>query len=525
MLSLKRISCKNRTVSKNFIISAGALLSSFNQHIAALFILHFQRITRFSIPLLICFSLLTFPVCRGDAEKSDTISQSLLLLRLKNILGTSSTSRTTNVPSRISINLPSSLRASSSMSKAKASLKENKSKGKALSAPTADGYLAIKSSVQKFSKLANDVAFEILVLDSVINEAKLNPGVCINGGALSIKVTEDMIALVKASFLETGLSPIEAEEEVNFLQEEGELPVAGTSIPSPAILYNKLSGDFDHQVLYSFANNFAIAKKCPTTGRFNKALKFTSDFKKISFGHQENMKIGLDIIIMEGNITIETSAIGKKRLTFLNNFKIDTANHSSLLILEECTKGDVNGDCLIMEQFYREDDTADSSRDVIFKIKGRVNDTGGLVEFTQKFTHTNIAEEERELFDKDGVLTGYEIKQSGNWVPSPSFPHLDINDNSISFDDHGFDFDFPSINVTLNNCNEIANFDVFVIVQEGENPSLDPTAMIGSGFKDTSLELDYWGSESEIIIARVWKYSHATSSFIETANSCKVIKQ
>lgn len=48
-----------------------------------------------------------------------------------------------------------------------------------------------------------------------------------------------------------------------------------------------------------------------------------------------------------------------------------------------------------MDQFYREDDSADPTRDVIFKIKGRINDNGGLVEFTQKFTHTSVTEEER----------------------------------------------------------------------------------------------------------------------------------
>jgi hypothetical protein len=55
------------------------------------------------------------------------------------------------------------------------------------------------------------------------------------------------------------------------------------------------------------------------------------------------MKVGLDILIMEGNVTLETSETGKKRLTFLNNYKIDTTSHTSLLILEECTKGDTSG--------------------------------------------------------------------------------------------------------------------------------------------------------------------------------------
>ncbi len=476
--------------------------------------------------ITLLLSFIAFAHCKSSKDKSTTPIEYYLLNRLKLKLALSSL-RTTNVPPRISMNLPASIKSASSNTSS--SIKQRKSRPSntlfaTLSAPKADGYITINSAIEKFSKLANDVAFEMLLIDSVIADAKFSPGVCINGGASKIIVTDTMIGLVKEAFQETGLSAAEAEAELNYLQEEGELPVVGTTLPSPAILYNKLSGDFDHQVHYSFANNFMVAKKCPANGKFNKGLKFTSDFKKISFGHEENMKVGLDIIIMEGNVTLETSAVGKKRLTFLNNYKIDTTNHTSLLILEECTKGDITGDCILMDQFYREDDTADSTKDVVFKIKGRINDSGGLVEFTQKFTHTSVTEEERELFDKDGTLTGYEVKTGGIWAPSASYPHLDIDPNATSFDDHGFEFDFPTVNVTLSNCSEIANFDVYVIVQEGEDPDTDPTAMIGAGFKDTTHDIDYWGSASEVATSRVWKYDHSKASFVETSKTCKVVK-
>lgn len=476
------------------------------------------------IPILV---LLSIPECKNGADKPNDPTQYYLLNRLRLKLALPN-SRTTNVPPRISLNLPSSIKSASSNSSSSIqslrSIKSGNPLFATLPAPKADGYTAINSAIEKFSKLANDVAFEMLLIDSVIADAKFSPGTCIDGGASKILVTDSMMKLVKEAFQETGLSAAEAESEINYLQEEGELPVVGTSLPSPAILYNKLSGDFDHQVLYSFANNFMVAKKCPANGKFNKGLKFTSDFKKISFGHEENMKVGLDIIIMEGNVTLETSSAGKKRLTFLNNYKIDTTSHSSLLILEECTKGDTSGDCILMDQFYREDDSADPSRDIVYKIKGRINDSGGLVEFTQKFTHTSVTEEERELFDKDGTLTGYEVKVGGIWLPSASYPHLDIDPNATPFDDTGFDFDFPTVSVTLNNCSEIANFDIYVIVQEGEDPDLDPTAMIGSGFKDTTHDIDYWGSASEIATSRVWKYDHSKATFIETSTACKVVK-
>lgn len=480
----------------------------------------------FIVPLILSF--LALPQCKSSKDKSSAATEYYLFNRLRIKLATSS-SRTTNVPPRISLNLPASIKSASSNTTSTSiqNLKlraNNNPMFATLPAPKADGYITINSAIEKFSKLANDVAFEMLLIDSSMADAKFSPGVCIDGGASKIIVTDAMIGLVKEAFQETGLSAAEAEAELNYLQEEGEIPVVGASLPSPAILYNKLSGDFDHQVHYSFANNFMVAKKCPTNGKFNKGLKFTSDFKKISFGHEENMKVGLDIIIMEGNVTVETSSAGKKRLTFLNNYKIDTTSHTSLLILEECTKGDTTGDCILMDQFYREDDTADSTKDVVTKIKGRINDSGGLVEFTQKFTHTGLTEEERELFDKDGALTGYEVKVGGIWVPSASYPHLDINPSATTFDDHGFEFDFPTVGVTLSNCTEIANFDVFVLVQEGEDPDTDPTAMIGSGFKDTTLDIDYWGSESEIATSRVWKYDHSKASFVETAASCKVAK-
>ena len=41
-----------------------------------------------------------------------------------------------------------------------------------------------------------------------------------------------MMKLVKEAFQETGLSAAEAESEINYLQEEGELPVVGTVFQS-----------------------------------------------------------------------------------------------------------------------------------------------------------------------------------------------------------------------------------------------------------------------------------------------------
>lgn len=488
-------------------------------------IFQFRIILKIQLLFITMITLFVLSQCIKNEDKENQNSQYYLLNRLRLKLALSSL-RTTNVPPRISLNLPASIKsATSNTSSSIQSSKLNRLSSPlfaTLPAPKADGYIAINSAIEKFSKLANDVAFEMLLIDSVIADAKFSPGVCINGGTSKILVTDAMMKLVKEAFQETGMSAAEAESEINYLQEEGELPIVGTTLPSPAILYNKLSGDFDHQVHYSFANNFMVAKKCPTNGKFNKGLKFTSDFKKISFGHEENMKVGLDIITMEGNVTLETSTAGKKRLTFLNNYKIDTTSHTSLLILEECTKGDTSGDCILMDQFYREDDTADSTKDVVFKIKGRINDNGGLVEFTQKFTHTSVTEEERELFDKDGILTGYEVKVGALWLPSATYPHLDIDPNATTFDDHGFEFDFPTVGVTLSNCSEIANLDVFVLVQEGENPDGDPTAMIGAGFKDTTLDIDYWGSASEVTTSRVWKYDHTKATFIETSTACKV---
>ncbi len=477
-----------------------------------------------SIFFLTLFFIFT-PQC---TEKTKTSAAEALLLNRIKARGLPSILRTTNVPSRISINLPSSVKSASSNTSASIQNSKTQRSGNpsfaTLAAPKADGYITINAAIEKFSKLANDVAFEMLLVDSSITEAKATPEICINGGQTTIKVTDNMIALVKEAMQETGMSAEEAAAEIAYLQEEGDLPSVGSSLPSPAIIYKKLSGDFDHQVQYSFASNLMVPKKCPSSGKFNKSLKYTADFKKVSFGHEETMKVGLDILIMEGNVTLETSETGKKRLTFLNNYKIDTTSHTSLLILEECTKGDTSGNCILMDQFYREDDSADSTRDVIFKIKGRMNDKGGLVEFTQKFTHTSVTEEERELFDKDGTLTGYEIKVNGNWVASPLYPHLDIDPNSNTFDDHGFEFDFPTVSVTLSNCSEISNYDVFVLVQEGEDPDIDPTAMNGSGYKDVTFDIDYWGSASEITTSRVWKYDHAKSTFIETAKTCKVIK-
>ncbi|MDX1961346.1 MAG: hypothetical protein SFU98_22445 [Leptospiraceae bacterium] len=475
----------------------------------------------FCICIILLFIL--FLSCNQTTNRSESNLNLALILRALSKSSTGNT-RTTNVPSRISVNIPSSLKSSATNARRTLSIPKF-SDLKTVSAPKADGYLAINSAIEKFSKLANDVAFEMLIIDQIISRAKASEGTCVPGGTLKINVTQKMLDLVLLALEETGLTPSEALEEIQLLQEEGELPVAGTTIPSPAMIYKKQTIDFNHQLLYSFSSNLSVSKSCPSNNRFTKAIKFTDDFSKISFGHEETIKAGFDILIMSGNVTLETNTNGKKRVSFLNNYKIDTTSYSNLLIMDECSKGDTSGDCLVMEQLYREDDSLDPSKDLVYKTKARVNDSGGLIEFTQKNTSSGITEEERELFDKEGNLIGYEIKSGGIYIPSPSYPHLDINLNNISYDEHGLELEFSSIKVTLSGCNSvIANFDIFVIAQEGMNPDIDPTALIGTGFRDSSFDIDYWGSESEISTSRIWKYDHNSATYTETISTCKLIK-
>jgi hypothetical protein len=63
----------------------------------------------------------------------------------------------------------------------------------------------------------------MLLVDSSITEAKATPEICINGGQTTIKVTDNMIALVKEAMQETGMSAEEAAAEIAYLQEEGDI--------------------------------------------------------------------------------------------------------------------------------------------------------------------------------------------------------------------------------------------------------------------------------------------------------------
>ena len=111
--------------------------------------------------LSIFFLTLVFIFTPQCTQKTKTSAAEALLLNRIKTRGLPSILRTTNVPSRISINLPSSVKSASSNTSASIQNSKTQRSGNpsfaTLAAPKADGYITINAAIEKFSKLANDV--------------------------------------------------------------------------------------------------------------------------------------------------------------------------------------------------------------------------------------------------------------------------------------------------------------------------------------------------------------------------------
>ena len=128
------------------------------------------------------------------------------------------------------------------------------------------------------------------VIEKAIDLAKNEPGVCIPGNMVQIEITNAMISELKAAIIRTGLSEVNAQVQLDILQEKGDIPKVGQMIPSPAIQYKSLStGEYPNEVNYSFASNMAATHQCPTgkSPKFKKHLRYTDDFKKIESKNKE----------------------------------------------------------------------------------------------------------------------------------------------------------------------------------------------------------------------------------------------
>lgn len=392
------------------------------------------------------------------------------------------------------------------------------------SGPEAVGYLAINEAISEMSQVVDQSSFELIVIEKVIDLAKSSPGVCIPGSMTQIEITDAMIAELKSAIVRTGLSDANAQLQLDILQEKGDIPKAGQSIPSPAIMYKSLSsGEYDSEISYSFAANMAATHQCPTTKnpKYKKHLKYTKDFKKITFGYIDSITFFSTTIEYSGNITIMSSASSKPMMSYTNTFDMNGIKTSDTFFLETCDVSNKD-DCNIVKLITDVKSSEDPSLDKSYEVHGRVDDKGGYLETTYKYDSPVVTKKTKELFDSSGSLIGYQEDTGGGYTT----PYTNYPLTSNSYNNGNYTLDETSI--AMGNSTGINDYDSFVIVNDGEDPNNDAASIIGQGFKDPSkFELDYWGSDTQINTAKIWLISYDSSNNpVYTLNSANtIIKQ
>jgi hypothetical protein len=391
----------------------------------------------------------------------------------------------------------------------------------ATTGPDSPGYTAVSEAISEMSQVVDLASFELIIIEKAIDIAKSEPGACIPGNRIQIEITDAMISELKSAIIRTGLSETNAQLQLDILQEKGEIPKSGQIIPSPAIQYKSLStGEYSNEINYSFASNMAATHQCPSgkNPKYKKHLRFTDDFKKVTFGYVDSITFFSTTIVYEGTITLMSSASSKAMMAYTNTYNINGTKTTDTFFLENCDVVNKD-DCNIVKVITDVKNSQDATQDKSYEVHGRVDDKGGYLETTFRYDSPVVTKKTKELFDISGSLKGYqEDTGSGYTTPYSSYPMT-----SNSYNTGNFSLD--EISIGMGNSTGISDFDSFAIVADGEDPNNDPSAIIGEGFKDpTKFDLEYWGSDTQISTAKVWLIDYdPTGSPVYTLNSPNTI--
>lgn len=371
----------------------------------------------------------------------------------------------TGLPSKVSVNIPRSIRQSSSGS---SSLLENRNIGNRLEPtsppidmnnPDAKGYQAVVESITKISALLSDSGFDRILIHHILEKAKQNPGVCLKGNEQQIEITEKMVATIKTSLEGLGLSAEEAAIELKALQDEGKAPKVGDLVPSPAIVYNDISqsnepqlNDFQHEILYTTGTKVTDVASCPSDisnkNSFEKIMRYNEDFSKVFYSLSSSFNfLGLTVQT-NATLTTKTSDTKNDRMVFTMKKSQTESGRTSMTIdkatMEECEKGFDEKKCLKFQiktearlpKLDESNVAGKISADMKVKMEGRVDSEGG---FLQAKVQTQFEKFfVREHFDNSGSLFGLAFSQDGVNYQSP--PGFEIDYKSIDYITKGFSF-------------------------------------------------------------------------------------
>ncbi len=375
---------------------------------------------RFCLILILIFS--TFIGCSKTKDKSNAIDALLGRLLIRNQLasGSATSAIASELPSSLAVPVPRSIRKSSTSTRSRTLSKNfqarplNEDSLENFYNAGFSGQIDLQTGGDYIAEILQESKRDLILLSSAYSKAKATPGVCIPGGSGTVTVTQSMLDEMVDGLENLGLSNAEAKTELSSLQEEGVLPTLGQVVPSPAMVYQASTNpDYDVELSYSFSDSIASSVVCPTNNKFQKIMKFKTDFSKIFSSSRKTLKTFGTSIEINASIT-NFSGTGKKDKTVLNFRRVLSPGKGSKtisktkFILEQCDADAVSnaGNCVTLS--YRNEENYSGSK-YTTNVKGRTDDNGGYIRTDYYDADANDYYVYEEAFDAAGELAYYSM--------------------------------------------------------------------------------------------------------------------
>lgn len=474
------------------------------------------------IVFLIIFS--PFVSC-SQKDKSNDPSNVYLRFLFRNSLGSALNSE---LPSSLSVAVPRSIRkadssVSASLQKSRKPIGRNVD-ADALVANEISGLGALTRNTDIVAEILQESNRDLFLLSQIYERAKANPGVCIPGGSAELTIDSELEASFVESQVKLGLSQEDAILAVKNLQETGILPTVGQKVPTPAILYKvPTDTDYTHEVSFSFSDTLSSKRACPTNPiprNFQKTLRWNQQKTKIYSEIRKVIQLFGTTIEINASITYETQP-GKKDKAILNISQNTRIGKGGLIkaknrfIMEECkaetTENTTN--CVTLN-LISENEAGENKIKVT--VLGRTDNSGGYVKTS--FKDGNNDWDLEEYFGPNKDLLWLKVTDASTGTILDTFGTLDVSladdygyGTTIGFDDAvTVELTTPA-NIGVDNG--FTESDSFVLVLDGEDPSVSEDAILGFGFYfdedgtggDGELEISFFGSAEDVPNIRIWR--------------------
>ena len=473
------------------------------------------------------------------STKDESNSPSNLYFRffLRQILSPSLSPNSAGLPNSLSVAVPRSIRKNT----ASTSLSSRAVPGgpQELLSEGSSGLGVLQESTNIIGSILQESRRDLSVIASVYARAQREPETCIPGGVSFVTITQTEIDGIVDSLEKLGLTEAEAKARLADLQRSGSMPRVGQSIPSPAILYRRLSGgEYLHEVNYQFSETISTPQACPSNpirqGAFPKTIRWNADRSQIfSTITKKLLFFNIDVDV-NASLTYFTGDNRKDRTILQIDQKSSFGRNqksqsSQRLTVEECVKDSDENTSNCVSLTYNSTESDGKGGKVQTTITGKTDNSGGLVKTELVFTGgpgNPPRFQVEETYDGTGNITWIRTRSRvgpGGWTPWAKIGDPGELDDAYGFDENSLFED--QVKLTLSSStgsNSIGNdegfedYDRFVLVVGSANPGDDPDTILGFGVflssdisdsgSDT-FEVEFFGEIDQIPNLRVWRSS------------------